>query len=84
MLKILWIIYSILIRNSFTNSVVIISAISIGSGNPSSYLALANIMQYLMLFIFINLSKYPSLILNFLTTNGIFSFDFFAPMFGIY
>jgi len=40
-------------------------------------------MQYLMLFIFISLKIYPCIILNFLKANGIFGFDFIAPMLGI-
>ena len=36
-----------------------------------------------MLFIFIDLKPYPTLLLNFLTANGIFEFDFIAPMMGI-
>ena len=36
-----------------------------------------------MLFIMICLKSYPKLILDFLTTNGIFGFDFIAPIVGI-
>jgi len=36
-----------------------------------------------MLFIFMYITNYPILLLNFLTTNGIFGFDFVAGIFGI-
>ena len=36
-----------------------------------------------MLFIFIDLNPYPTLLINFLMANGIFGFEFIAPMIGI-
>jgi len=74
---------SILNRNTYSSVVGAVCTISVFSGNPSAFLAMANIMQYLMLFIFMYITYYPTLLLNFLTTNGIFGFDFIAPIFGI-
>ena len=36
-----------------------------------------------MLFIFIDTNPYPKILLDFLTANGIFGFDFIVPMMGI-
>ena len=78
-----YLLSSILIRKQYLNGIIIFCSVWIISGNPSSFLAMANIMQYLMLFIFIYLKSYPTLLLDFLTTNGIFGFDFIASLLGI-
>lgn len=71
-------------NNGGTTGIAIgIGAVSVISGNPANFLAMAKWMQFISLFTFAPFKKYPKMLMDFYVSQGIFSFDFVGPMWGV-